>query len=172
VSATAPIEPEPAPLTESAVRSWRIRAGRREDLDGIVAGVRELLVELGGDPPPASAMRTATRTLLEEPGAGAILVAEAEGELVGVLAASWQTAIHVPGCYGLIQDVWVDPSWRGRTIGHDLLMALCELAREQGIARVEVGLPRERFAGLRATEAFYVGNGFTPLGPRMRRVLA
>ena len=171
MSATAPIEPEPAPLSESAVRSWRIRAGRREDLDGIVAGVRDLLVELGGDPPPASAMRTAARTLLEGPGMGAILVADAEGELVGVLAASWQTAIHVPGCYGMIQDLWVNPRWRGRTIGRDLLAALFELSREQGVVRVEVGLPRERFAGLRATEAFYLANGFTPLGPRLRRVL-
>jgi GNAT superfamily N-acetyltransferase len=170
MSATAPIEPEPAPLAESEVRSWRIRAGRREDLDGIVAGVRELLGELGGDPPAASAMRTAARTLLEKPGAGAILVAEA-GEIVGVLAASWQMAIHVPGCYGLIQDLWVHPSWRSKTVGRDLLAALLELAREQSIALLEVGLPRESFAGLHATEAFYLANDFTPLGPRMRRAL-
>lgn len=171
MSATAPIEPEPAPMTESAVQSWRIRAGRREDLDGIVAGVRDLLVELGGDPPAAAAMRTATRSLLEEPGAGAILVADADGEIVGVLSASWQTAIHIPGHYGLIQDLWVRPSWRAKKIGRDLLTALFELASEQGVARVEVGLPRETFAALRATEAFYLANGFTLLGPRMRRAL-
>ena len=39
------------------------------------------------------------------------------------------------------------------------------------MARVEVGLPRESFAGIRATEAFYLRNGFEPLGPRMRRML-
>ena len=172
MSATAPIEPEPAPLAESAVRSWRIRAGRREDLDGIVAGVRELLLELGGDAPPASAMRTATRSLLEEPGAGAILVADADGETVGVLAASWQTAIHIPGHYGLIQDLWVHRSWRAKKIGRDLLAGLLELASEQGVTHVEVGLPKETFAALRATEAFYLANGFTLLGPRMRLVTA
>jgi GNAT superfamily N-acetyltransferase len=171
VSATAPIEPERAPRAEPGRASWRIRPARREDLDAIVAGVRELLMELGGDPPPASAMRTATRSLLEEPGAGAILVADAHGEIVGVLAASWQTAIHIPGCYGLIQDLWVRASWRARSIGRDLLMALFELAREQSVARVEVGLPRESFAALRATEAFYLTNGFTALGPRMRFLL-
>jgi GNAT superfamily N-acetyltransferase len=171
VSATAPIEPEPTPRAERALASWRIRAARRGDLDAIVAGVRELLVELGGNPPRASAMRTAARSLLEEPGAGAVLVADADGEIVGVLAASWQTAIHIPGCYGLIQDLWVRRSWRENSIGRDLLAALLSLARAQGVARVEVGLPRESFAGLRATEAFYLANGFTPLGPRMRCVL-
>lgn len=171
MSATAPIEPEPAPRAESLPRSWHVRAGCHEDLAGIVAGVRELLVELGGTPPAASAMRAATITLLEDRGAGAIFVAEADRSLVGVLATSWQTAIHVPGRYALVQDLWVHPAWRGRTIGRDLLAALFELAREQRIACVEVGLPRERFARLRATEAFYLENGFTPLGPRMRRVL-
>ena len=43
--------------------------------------------------------------------------------------------------------------------------------REQGVARIEVGLPREGFAALAPTEAFYRGAGFEHLGPRMRRLL-
>ncbi len=175
MSAAAPIEPiepiEPAPEADSAVRSWRIRSGRPEDVAGIVAGVRELLAELGADPPTAPEMQATTRMLLEDRAAGAIIVAEAGGALVGVLAASWQTAIHQPGRYALIQDLWVDSSWRSRTIGRDLLAALLELAREQSVTCVEVGLPRERFAGLRSTEAFYRANDFLPLGSRMRRAL-
>jgi GNAT superfamily N-acetyltransferase len=171
VSANAPTEPEPVPLAGSASAGLRVRAACREDLDGIVTGVRALLVELGGDPPPATAMRTAARALLEDPGSGAILVADADGEIVGVLGVSWQTAIHIPGCYGLIQDLWVRPSWRAKSIGRDLLTALFDLAHEQGVARLEVGLPRESFAGLAATESFYLSNGFMPLGPRMRLVL-
>ena len=58
-------------------------------------------------------MRTAARALLEHPESGVVLVADADGEIVGVLAASWQTAIHVAGRYGLIQDLWVHPGWRG-----------------------------------------------------------
>ena len=54
------------------------------------------------------------------------------------------------------------PSWRGRAVGRELLGALFELAREQGMARVEVGLPREAFEGIRATEGFYAHNGFEP----------
>jgi hypothetical protein len=35
-----------------------------------------------------------------------------------------------------------------------------------------VGLPRESFDAIRATEAFYLDNEFEQLGPRMRRLLA
>jgi mycothiol synthase len=133
--------------------------------------VQELLVELGGTPSPTPAMRDTARALLAAPEAGAVFVADADGEIVGVLAASWQLAIHLPGRYALIQDLWVHPAWRGQTIGHDLLVALVARAREQGMECAEVGLPRERFAGLAATEAFYLANGFALLGARMRRSL-
>jgi GNAT superfamily N-acetyltransferase len=73
--------------------------------------------------------------------------------------------------YGLIQDLWVHPSWRARRVGGELLAALVDLAREQGVARVEVGLPRESFEGLQATQAFYLAHGFTLLGTRMRSLL-
>jgi GNAT superfamily N-acetyltransferase len=174
MSATAPIEPiepEPAPGAGSTDGSWRVRAAHEEDLMEVVGGVRELLMELGANPPDPAAMQAATRALLRDGEAGAILVAEAEGTLVGLLACSWQTAIHAAGRYALIQDLWVHPCWRSRSIGRDLLAAAFELARAREIACVEVGLPRGRFAGVRATEAFYAANDFTLLGARMRRAL-
>ena len=42
-----------------------------------------------------------------------------------MLVASWQAAIHVPGAYALIQDLWVDPDCRGRAVGRELVAALC-----------------------------------------------
>jgi len=165
----------PAPIElpadrDPGARRWRVRAATERDLPAVAGAVGELLLELGGTPPAASSMEAAARLLLEDPEAGALLVASAAGALVGVLGASWQTAIHTPGRYALIQDVWVRSPWRGSGVGGGLLAALFELARERGIARVEVGLPRESFAGLAATEAFYLANGFAPLGARMRRL--
>lgn len=152
--------------------SWRVRRAAHRDVAAVAAAVGELLRELGSTPPPLSAMEAAARTLLDDPRAGALLVAEATGAIVGVLGASCQSAMHVPGHYASIQDLWVHPSWRGGGVGAGLLAALFAFARERGLARVEVGLPGERFAGLAATEAFYSANGFTPLGLRMRRGLA
>jgi GNAT superfamily N-acetyltransferase len=142
-----------------------------KDVEAIVRVVGELLSELGGTPPDPSGMREATRTLLEDPDAGMVLIAHANETLIAVLAASWQTAIHVPGRYGLIQDLWVDRSWRRRAVGGALLAELSRLARERGIWRIEVGLPSERFQQLDQTQAFYADNGFEALGPRMRLML-
>ncbi|MBA3807391.1 MAG: GNAT family N-acetyltransferase [Solirubrobacterales bacterium] len=117
-------------------------------------------------------MESTTARLLGDETVGAVLVAEADGGvLVGVLAASWQTAIHVAGRYALIQDLWVEQAWRSQAIGSALLDALCRLAQERGVTRLEVGLPREHFAALASTEAFYMREGFAPLGARMRRIL-
>jgi GNAT superfamily N-acetyltransferase len=161
-----------------------VRPATGEDVPAVAAAVGELLHELGGTPPPAPAMEAAARELVYDRHAGALFVADVggardgartvgtDGAIVGVLAASWQSAMHVPGRYALIQDLWVHPSWRGVSVGAGLLAALFAFARERGFARVEVGLPGERFAGLAATEAFYLANDFTPLGLRMRRGLA
>jgi GNAT superfamily N-acetyltransferase len=177
--------------------SWRVRPAVDRDVPAVAAAVGELLRELGSAPPAMTAMEAAARVLLEDRESGALLVAdsapagaEADGgnavaaggggasaapaggavvdPLFGVLGASWQSAIHVPGSYALIQDLWVHPSWRGCGVGGGLLAALFELARERGVPRVEVGLPREHFVGYAATEAFYLANGFTSLGARMR----
>ncbi len=128
-------------------------------------------LELGGEGPSSAELEAAVRELIGRPEAGLLLVADAGGEIVGVLAASWQFAVHVPGRYATIQDLWVLPAWRSRSIGHDLVMALVREAGERGVRRLEVGLPKETFARIGATEAFYRVNGFQHLGPRMRRLI-
>jgi GNAT superfamily N-acetyltransferase len=149
-----------------------VRLAEAGDLDEIVEAVAELLVELGATPPPKPAMREAALALLGDPAAGTLIVAEAAGALVGMLSASWQSAIHIPGRYGLIQDLWVRADWRRRALGAALLDVLIQQAAERGIARLEVGLPKEGFTGLDATVAFYSDRDFEALGPRMRRVIS
>jgi GNAT superfamily N-acetyltransferase len=170
-----------------------VRGATHDDVPRIAAAVHELLHELGATPPPALAMQAAARALLDDPAAGALLVAQAgaaaaratggvaagarpggaenPGAIVGVLGCSWPTAIHAVGGYALIEDLWVHPAWRGQGVGGGLLEALYALAHERAVARVEVGLPTERYAGLPETEAFYLAHGFAQLSARMRRAL-
>ncbi|HEY7950182.1 MAG TPA: GNAT family N-acetyltransferase [Solirubrobacterales bacterium] len=167
--------PTEAETAHGAGAGWRVREASAQDAPAVAAAVAELLVELSGKGPAAAELEEATRELARDRGVGALLVAEAGGEdggtIVGVLAASWQHAIHVPGRYGTIQDLWVHSEWRSRAIGRDLVEAFCDVARREGAKRLEVGLPRESFARIGATEAFYRANGFEHLGPRMRRKL-
>lgn len=170
MSDPSPTVPEAPPRSGPAANAL-VRAASREDAPAVAAAIEALLVELGGERPSTSELEEAARELAEGRAAGALLVAEAGDAIVGVLAASWQHAIHVPGRYGTIQDLWVDPEWRSRAVGRELIEALAALAGELGIARLEVGLPQESFAQIDATERFYLGNGFGHLGPRMRRLL-
>jgi GNAT superfamily N-acetyltransferase len=156
----------------AATTGWSVRPANHDDVAAVAEAVSALLLELDGTPCCLPAMEDATRALIDSPWEGAVLVAQARAGLVGVLAASWQMAIHVPGSYALIQDLWVDPAWRGQAVGAGLMGALVELAHSRRLERIEVGLPRESFASFGATEAFYLANGFTPNGPRMRRLIA
>jgi GNAT superfamily N-acetyltransferase len=161
----------PAPTSSVRVR---VRSASGDDAPSVADAVRELLVELGGTPPDPVAMETAARTVIAEEDAGIVLVAEradGDGAVVGVLAASWITAIHAGGMYGLIQDLWVDGALRGSGVGAELVSSFCGQAEARGAARVEVGIPRDSFAGLEATRRFYERNDFDVVGARMRRRL-
>jgi GNAT superfamily N-acetyltransferase len=158
-------------VTEAAASEATIREAGAGDVEPVAAAVGNLLEELGGRMPARAEMEAEVQALLDDPQGGSVLVAEADGTIVGVLTASWQRAIHVPGVYATIQDLWVDEDWRSRGVGAELVEAIASQARARGVSRLEVGLPRETFAAIASTESFYERNGFEHLGPRMRRLL-
>jgi len=159
-------------VSEAASSEATVREAGAEDVEAVATAVGSLLEELGGRMPSRQEMEADVQALLDDPQGGSVLIAEADGEIVGVLTASWQRAIHVPGIYATIQDLWVDGAWRSRGVGAELVEAVASQARARGVGRLEVGLPRETFAAIASTESFYERNGFEHLGPRMRRLLA
>lgn len=158
-------------MTDPVAAESTVREAGIADAEGVAAAVESLLGELGGRCPARHELEAEVRALLEDPEGGSVLIAEADGRIVGVLSASWQRAIHVPGVYATIQDLWVDEDWRSRGVGAELVEAVASQARARKVSRLEVGLPRETFAAIASTESFYRRNGFEPLGPRMRRLL-
>jgi GNAT superfamily N-acetyltransferase len=158
-------------VTDPVATESTVREAGADDVEAVATAVEALLLELGGSRPERSDLETEVRALLDDPEGGSVLIAEADGGIVGVLSASWQRAIHVPGVYATIQDLWVDEAWRSRGVGAELVEAIASQARTRGVSRLEVGLPRETFAAIASTESFYRRNGFEHLGPRMRRLL-
>jgi GNAT superfamily N-acetyltransferase len=179
------------PAAESGVAGWEVRPARSEDAPAVAAAVATLLEELGGKPPAIEAIESEARAHIEDPSLGIVLVAtptvvssqkpadsaencelDGEGaEVVGVLTASWARAIQVAGRLLTIEVLWTRREWRDHGVGAGLVEALAVAAAAEGAGRVEVGLPREGFPALRATERFYLANGFERLGPRMRRAV-
>ena len=158
-------------MSEPVATEATVREAGASDVEAVVSAIESLLGELGGRSPQRSELEAETRAHLDDPEGSSVLIAEADGGIVGVLSASWQRAIHVPGVYATIQDLWVDEGWRSRGVGAELVEAIASQARARGVSRLEVGLPRETFAAIASTESFYRRNGFEPLGPRMRRLL-
>jgi GNAT superfamily N-acetyltransferase len=158
-------------VTEPVAARSTVRQAGDGDVEEVATAVESLLRELGGRMPARAEMEAEVQALLDDPEGGSVLIAEADGGIVGVLTGSWQRAIHVPGVYATVQDLWVDEAWRSRGVGAELVEAIASQARTRGVGRLEVGLPRETFAAIASTESFYRRNGFEPLGPRLRRLL-
>jgi ribosomal protein S18 acetylase RimI-like enzyme len=170
VSSGSPPSGEPA-LADAQRPRIEIRTAAHGDVAALVAGVAELLLEIGGKAASSEQLEEAAHALIDDPDGGLVLIAACAGEIVGVLGASWQSAIRIPGRYALIQELWVAASHRHLQIGTQLLDELALAAARRRIVRLEVGLPNERFPALADTEAFYAANDFTPVGTRMRRLL-
>jgi GNAT superfamily N-acetyltransferase len=157
------------PAAAPGTVGWEVRSAGEDDAPAVGAAVAALVAELGGSPPPRAEIEREARAHIADPSLGIVLVAATEGDLVGVLTASWTRAIQVAGRLLTIEVLWTRREWRDRGVGAALVEALAATAAAEGAGRVEVGLPRESFAALRATERFYLANGFERLGPRMRR---
>jgi GNAT superfamily N-acetyltransferase len=161
-----------SPAARPGTLGWEVRPAREEDAPAVAAGVAALLAELGGSPPPRVAIEAEARAHIADPSLGIVLVAAGGDEgLVGVLTGSWARAIQVAGRLLTIEVLWTRRESRDQGVGAALVEALAAAAAAEGAGRVEVGLPRESFAALRATERFYLANGFERLGPRMRRAV-
>jgi GNAT superfamily N-acetyltransferase len=163
------------PASEPGVSGWEVRPARAGDAPAVAAAVAELVEELGGAPPARAAIEAEALAHIEDPSLGIVLVAaptSAADDLIGVLTASWARAIQVAGRLLTIEVLWTRREFRDRGVGAGLVDALADAAGAEGAGRVEVGLPRESFPALRATERFYLANGFERLGPRMRRAVS
>jgi GNAT superfamily N-acetyltransferase len=141
----------------------RIRACTPNDIEGVIALERQWEQEeiAYGDFNPMS--REAYVVILERFPAY-FLVAERDGQLVGYIHASVQRnnpveVIPAQEPYVEIEDIYVQPGFRGRDIGGALLERIFEVAQQEGIQRFIVGtLSKETDKILK----FYRSHGFTP----------
>jgi GNAT superfamily N-acetyltransferase len=140
-----------------------IRACTADDIDGVIALERQWEQEdiAYGDFNPMS--REAYVAILERFPAY-FLVAESDGQLVGYIHASLQRTspvevIPADEPYVVIEDIYVQPDFRGSDIGGALLERVFAVARQEGIERFIVGtLSKETDKILK----FYRSHGFTP----------
>jgi len=77
------------------------------------------------------------QALFGDPPAAEVLLAEEGGRAVGfaLFFQNFSTFLGKPGIY--LEDLFVEPAYRGRGIGRELLRAIARLAVERGCGRFE-----------------------------------
>ena len=135
-----------------------IRAARRRDAPKILAFIRALAAyerlshEVVAD---EAALRKA---LFGKRRAAEVLIGRLDGTDAGfaVFFQSFSTFLGRPGLF--LEDLFVEPKYRGRGLGRALLLKLARIARERGCGRLEWNVldwnddARRFYVGLGATE--------------------
>jgi GNAT superfamily N-acetyltransferase len=94
-----------------------------------------------------------------------ILVAEADGKVLGVVVVNYIQPFHAPGLWAMISALVVDDSVRGKGVGGALLEhAVCH-ALEMGCMQIELSSNESR---IRAHD-FYLKHGFAEVRKRFIR---
>ena len=134
-----------------------IRAARPEDLEAVVALLREDVIrEVDESEVPAAAYAEAFEEIRTDAHQD-LLVGELDGEVVATVQVTWVRHLtYVGGLMCVLESVRVRSDLRSRGLGRELIEHVLDRARERGAARVELTSNARR---KRARE-FYEGLGF------------
>jgi GNAT superfamily N-acetyltransferase len=98
---------------------------------------------------------------------GVIVLAEEDGDVLGVATVSYNVAIRYGGEYCQLEELIVDEKARGKNLGALLMEAVVERARERGCAEMGLYLVDRT----EANRPFYEKFGFEFVGSEMRQRL-
>ena len=117
--------------------SLQIRSAVREDVGTILHFIRSLAIYEKLLDDVVADEEKLMRTLFGERPYAEVLIAEWQGNPAGfaLFFHNYSTFLAKPGIY--LEDLFVDPEYRGKGIGKALLIALARLARERDCGRVE-----------------------------------
>jgi len=138
--------------------SCTVRTANRVDLPALCALLGELFaIEADFRPEPARQWVGLER-LLERSQEAVVLVAERQGEVIGMCTAQVLISTSEGGEVALVEDVVVRGDQRGGGSGSALLVALEAWCRQRGIRRMQLLADRSNTSALE----FYRRKGWQP----------
>jgi len=96
---------------------------------------------------------------------GTILIAEQDGEPVGMITLSYPVAIRCQGIYSCIEEFIVSEEVRGKGVGNGLLKAAITEAARKGCDEIQVNGPSE------LGYPVYINQGFQDTGKHLKMKL-
>ena len=143
-----------------------------DDADDVFAEVLKLLSELGeeGDELGELSQNKVLSAWQDAPDRFQVFAAKnPEEKIVGILTLVETFAIYANGNYGIINEMYTDPSYRSAGIGAMLIQAAIQYGRKKGWSRIDVTAPEsERWE---RTKRFYEKQGFVFTGPKLKFLL-
>lgn len=125
----------------------RIRSAKPEDLDRLVsllAALFSIEEDFVCDEPK---QRRGLMLMLEN-ARGCVLVAEAEGEVVGMCSGQLLVSTAEGGLSLLVEDVVIHEQWRGLGVGRLLIEALSGWAKANKVSRLQLLADRNNIPAL------------------------
>ena len=118
-------------------RALDIRPARPEDLDRLVE-LLKVLFSIEEDFTFNETLQRLGLQMMLENGRGCILVAEVDGQVIGMCSGQLTISTAEGGPALLVEDVVVDASCRGQWIGRNLMEAIGVWAKKQGASRLQL----------------------------------
>jgi len=125
----------------------RIRSAQSADLGSLVSLLAALFAIEEDFIFDESRQRRGLALMLENE-RGCVLVAEAEGQVVGMCSGQLLVSTAEGGLSLLVEDVVVDEQWRGRGIGRLLIEAVSDWSRANKVSRLQLLADRNNIPAL------------------------
>ncbi len=125
----------------------KIRPAQSADLDSLVSLLHTLFsIEEDFSFDGARQQRGLELMLANE--RGCVLVAEAQGRVVGMCTGQLLVSTAEGGLSLLVEDVVVDRQWRGQGVGRLLMAAISDWAKTKDVSRLQLLADRNNEAAL------------------------
>jgi GNAT superfamily N-acetyltransferase len=138
----------------------QLRTANRQDLDALCSLLTLLFTqESEFTPDPANQLRGLAH-IIEEPATGLILLAQLNGEIIGMVNLLFTISTALGERVALLEDMILAPQARQQGIGSQLLQQAISLAGQAGCHRITLLTD----ASNHAAQHFYRHNGFQQSG--------
>lgn len=91
----------------------------------------------------SEAISSTFRQIIQSSEPGSILIAEDNGDVIGIIALSYPVALHCGGLYACIEDFIVLEKARGKGVGGALVKAAIDEANRKGCYEIQVNNPSD-----------------------------
>ena len=120
-----------------------IREATIEDREEVFNLLRQLMTSATTESPINQPSSIETFRQVIEEGKGTVLVAEEDGQMMGLLTLSYPVAIRCGGIYSCIEEFIVTEQARGKGVGGKLLETAISKATDKGCYELQVNRPSE-----------------------------